>query len=472
MALMSLQGLFSIFEIVAVTLDDKLFWRNVQQIPLYYSPVMILGVIMSFIGGSRRVVVRSMVTLSLIMLTYWILLFTDPQHHLIRVSASLEGNGQEGILRLERTHLGLLFFIFAKMMGLWGLGLLLINYRKVVGTQRTQHVLLMIAILSPFFVPELAGFMGIKVTVAVSMLPSGLLLFYALYKYNFLKVPPMVKEKVLEHLTEGILIVDEQGMIIDANPAALPIMARLVGDNKLRCTQLLPLLKNHPTLQTFYNNGNQDEIEVESSGRHWAVRFIPIQIRYKRTGSLLILRDITERKAYENELIKKSTLDGLTNLYNRRTFLEILDTTMKASRVSGESVSLLLIDLDNFKKINDTHGHLVGDRVLEHFAGLMRDAVRSGGAVGRIGGEEFAMVLPGSNGTQAYQAAEQLRLRLQQEPLRWVSTGFDREIAYTISIGVSELIDPFKTLEVWYHHADTCLYVSKNNGRNRTTLAG
>jgi hypothetical protein len=269
MALMSMQSIFSIYEILGVTLEDKLMWRNVQQIPLYYSPVMILGVIMSFIGISRSTIVRTVAILSPLILLYWILLFTDSHHHLIRDSVILVARGQENVLQIGKTHLGLLFFVFEKIMGLWGLALLLINSRKIVGTQRTQHNLLMVAILSPFFVPELAGLMGIKVTVAVSMLPSGLLLFYALYMYNFLVVPPMAKEKVLEHMTEGILIVDEQGMIIDANPAALPIMTRLVGETKLRGTQLLLLLKNHPTLQASYNNGNDKKIDTR-----WVNEFI------------------------------------------------------------------------------------------------------------------------------------------------------------------------------------------------------
>ncbi|NOU69236.1 hypothetical protein GC096_35045, partial [Paenibacillus sp. LMG 31461] len=108
MALMSMQCIFSIYEILGVTLEDKLMWRNVQQIPLYYSPVMILGVIMSFIGISRRTIIRTVAILSPIILLYWILLFTDSYHHLIRDSVTLVARGQENVLQIGKTHLGLL----------------------------------------------------------------------------------------------------------------------------------------------------------------------------------------------------------------------------------------------------------------------------------------------------------------------------------------------------------------------------
>lgn len=157
MALISFQGLASIFELLAVNLDDKLFWRNAQQIPLYYSPIMLLGVIMSFVGTTNKVTNWSIAILSFITLCYWILLFTDTQHHLIRGTVMLETYGQLERIKFDRTHLGYLFLMYNKLMGVWGLVLLLINFRKVYGIQKTQLILLIVAIISPFFFPELAS---------------------------------------------------------------------------------------------------------------------------------------------------------------------------------------------------------------------------------------------------------------------------------------------------------------------------
>ncbi|BBI36561.1 histidine kinase N-terminal 7TM domain-containing diguanylate cyclase [Cohnella abietis] len=469
-ALLSIQAMASLLELHASSLEDKLLWRNIQQIPLYSSPIMLLGMIMSFIGTSSKVVFRRIVILSIIIVTYWILLFADSQLHLIRESVTLEAFGQTERIKIERTNFGFMFLLFHHFMGLWGLGMLLINIRKVPKINRMQHILLMLATLSPYVFTNAGDFIGWKISVSVSMLPTGFLLFYALFMHKFLQVRPLAKEKVLEHMTEGILIVDDQDIIIDANPAALPITERLWGEVKLVGTFLPPLLKGHPSLKVFYEAKEQGEIEVESCGRQHAFRLIPLQVRHKRTGSLLIISDITERKLYENQLIKKAARDGLTQLYNRQHFLDLLDQRMKNSRSVKEPISLLLMDLDDFKKINDRFGHLAGDRVLKCFAQLLEEVIEGTGVAGRIGGEEFAIILPGFNGEAAYEIAERLRLRVQQETVQSADPAY--EIAYTISIGVAELLDSDMTLEGWYHEADMCLYASKHNGRNKTTLAG
>ncbi|NOU69429.1 PAS domain-containing protein [Paenibacillus sp. LMG 31461] len=308
MVLMSSQGLFSIFELTGGSLEDKLFWRNVQQIPLYLSPVMLLGMIMSFVGTNSKAIVRRLTILIFIVVIYWILLFIDSHTHLIRLTVFLEDFQGTQRIEMTRTPLGYLFLALNKAMGLWTLTLLLMHYRKVVGMQRTQHILLVIAVVSPFFFPELAGLIGWQAGVAEAMLPSGLLLFYALFVYNFLQVSPIVKEKVLENMTEGILIVDEKHLIIDANPAAHSIIQSVGGDYKLKGTYITSLMASYPALQALYDSKEQGEVEIESVGIHLWIRQVSIQMSGKRTGSLVIFSDITQRKTYQNELIHQSNV--------------------------------------------------------------------------------------------------------------------------------------------------------------------
>lgn len=471
MALHSLQGILCICELMADSLERKLFWLNMQQIPLCYSPVMLLGIIMTNMGTPAKVLARRIVILSGIMLLYWILLFTDPYHHLIRERVWVEPFGEFEHIGVERTNLGDLFFALINMLALWGLALLLINYKKATGIQKRQYVLMVLAALFPIVLLWLARLFGWPLTVAVSILPSSLLIFYALHMYKFLQVRPLAKEKVLEHMSEGILILDEQGQIIDANPAAR-ILQTVSGKSNLIGAYLGEWFANQPGLQALYESGEQGKTEAEIGGLHFEVRFVPIHVRGRRTGALLIFAEITDRKKYEEELIRRATTDGLTELYNRCYFLERLEKARKECEASGAPISLMLIDLDHFKEINDRYGHMAGDRVLRHFAALLKEATAEKGTAGRWGGEEFALFLPGTDGKTAYTMAEAMRLRVQREPLVLNEAGkLANIIPYSISVGVAELKDPRMTNEAWLSLADSGLYRSKQNGRNQTTLA-
>lgn len=470
LALYSLQGVFSICELLADGLERKLFWRNVQQIPLYYTPVMLVGIIMANMDIPGKVVARRIALLSGVMLVYWILLFTEPFHHLIRTRVWLEPIGAFERVGMSRTLLGYLFFALNNVLVLWGMGLLLINYRRVTGIQRTQYTLIIIATLFPFVLPWLARIFNWHLTVSVSMLPSSLFIFYALHMYKFLQVRPLAREKVLEHIAEGILIADEEGQVIDANPAARIIEER-AENGRLIGAYLDDFFEGHPNLRALCGGGEQGKTEAEIGGLTFEVRFIPIHVRGKRTGSLLIFHDITERKTYEEELIRRATTDGLTELSNRMHFLERLDEARKICEASRSPISLMLIDLDHFKDINDRYGHLTGDEVLRSFAALLKVAAGEAGVAGRIGGEEFALLLPRTDGETAYKIAEEIRQRVQRKPSGSAASG-EREsgIPYSISIGVAELHDPRMTNEAWFSLADTCLYASKQNGRNQTTF--
>jgi len=472
MALFSAQGMLSIGELLADGVDEKLVWRNLQQIPLYYSPILLLGIIMVNMGASGKVLARIIVILSGIMLVYWILLFTDGYHHLIRERVWVEPYGDFERIRTETTTLGNVFYLLIYAISLSGFGLLLLNYRKAIGIQRTQYFLLALAAFLPLVLPRLTdSFYGLRLNVAASALPSAVLIFYALHMYKFLQVRPLAKEKVLEHMSEGILVVDEQDRIIDANPAAQKIRFGS-GKQNLVGTYLADLFADKPNLLAQSEKREESKTEADLGDEHFEVRYIPIRVRGRHTGSLLIFRDITERKNYENELIRRATTDGLTGLHNRLHFLELLDEAKKECETSGLPISLMLIDVDYFKNINDQYGHIAGDRVLQHFAALLEDFTRDKGVAGRIGGEEFAVFFPGIAGAEAYRIAENMRRQLQRDPADPVASGEPaNRPAYSISVGVAELGDSRMSLEAWMTLADTCLYASKQKGRNRTTLA-
>ncbi len=178
--------------------------------------------------------------------------------------------------------------------------------------------------------------------------------------------------------------------------------------------------------------------------------------------------DITERKRLETELREQASTDALTGLPNRRHFLQRLEDELeRVRRRTTREACVLMLDLDHFKRINDQYGHAAGDSLLRHFANLLRHELRASDTAGRMGGEEFAVILPGS-GLQAAQGfAQRICDKLIQHPM---SFGRD-EVGMTVSIGIAAITADDLSADAVLSRADRALYQAKDKGRNRVQLA-
>ncbi|WP_397450873.1 GGDEF domain-containing protein [Pseudomonas sp. NA-150] len=179
-----------------------------------------------------------------------------------------------------------------------------------------------------------------------------------------------------------------------------------------------------------------------------------------------IAEDITEKKQLEGELQRLATTDVLTQSSNRRHFFECAHYEFEQSRAQGLPMAFLLLDVDDFKRVNDTYGHQEGDQVLQRIADSGRSALRRGDVFGRIGGEEFAAVFPGCAPDMARQIAE----RLQREVQRLSFQSGDLTFGITVSQGLTNLRDDDEGLEALYARADAAMYQAKRQGKNQIVL--
>lgn len=196
-------------------------------------------------------------------------------------------------------------------------------------------------------------------------------------------------------------------------------------------------------------------------------RTFEIQGRFDETTHVVtVLEDISEKKRYQRKLEQLVSHDALTGVMNRRSFEERLRHEWQRALRHNFPLSLAVIDLDKFKRVNDSYGHKVGDRVLCQAADIMQHMGRKEDTFARYGGEEFVFLLPHADAEKALQLCERIRQATQYYPWQQIGLNFQQ----TVSIGIAEAAHAVDTSNL-FQEADKALYYAKNNGRNQVVLA-
>lgn len=359
------------------------------------------------------------------------------------------------------------------------------QYRRLYAWQRLDSYPLVLAIglaetdlLDPV---DKAVTASLRQNAAATFL--GLLLVYVI-AWQWLKYArqqdKLLENKALLRLTldstyDGIVVTDDADCVLDANrhffelfDLPLDAFSEPGGDYFAKIYEKLSDPDRFQRARQAQEGGDTkhfDSVELKSG---------KILEGYKRildlNGRLIRLwcfRDITERRRFELELRELATTDGLTGLSNRRHFVSRLQEEIaRMQRMEGYQSSVLMLDVDHFKKINDTHGHVAGDLVLREFAAVIKKTLRRVDMAGRLGGEEFAVILPGTNTEAAKIQAERLCLEVR-------STSFVTETAVipvTVSIGVTSILTTDDAPDAVLGRVDRALYKAKENGRDRVEM--
>lgn len=271
---------------------------------------------------------------------------------------------------------------------------------------------------------------------------------------------------------DGILLVNSDGIIVASNAAMGLISGYAPEDIEGQPVDMfLPASLHGPHdvhLREFFL---QPRRHTMGAGRVlWLQRKdgsqVPVDITlgsfYRAQAPLVVafLRDVTEIRRMQERMQYQATYDTLTGLYNRWTFNQRLQECIQQSQVSAEPLALLLMDLDNFKAINDGYGHAAGDQVLEEVAKRLKSVVRSQGVLARLGGDEFTLLLPHTDTDQAQAWAEQI-LSAMQAPCRWGNVLLD--VGASIGVALSPL--DARDATTLMRFADMAMYRAKAHGR-------
>ena len=361
--------------------------------------------------------------------------------------------------------------------------------RTTTGLLRRQAGSMLLAIAAPFvlnlfFVLSPPALAIVDVT-PVAFAVTGLLFAFSVLRQDLLRLVPVARSLVVDTITDAVFVVDARDRVVDHNAAATDLLHDLgrpttqdVGGLGLR--ELVG-----SGVADAVGSGEGETVIALGSGSNLDVRTRWIRDGRDRVlGRVVVVRDVTAVLAQQQalelandqlrshvatiellqaELAEEASRDPLTGLRNRRRFVDDLAGRLRTAAATGEPLSLVLLDVDHFKVINDTHGHAVGDDVLIGVAQALREHARAEDVV-RYGGEEFVVLLPRLGPAAAAVRAEVLRAACAAVAVE--------DVRVTISAGVASCPDHGDSPDELLLAADRALYAAKEGGRDRVSVAG
>lgn len=314
---------------------------------------------------------------------------------------------------------------------------------------------------------------------------------YALFGQGLMTMLPIARGLVFDELSDAVVVLDNEGRLVDCNPAAEQLLARRRPTRRdgFVGTAAMRLLTDHPVgdATTW-----QDRLDLGSTSMDVDIRAAPVRSRGDIVGQVLVIRDITEINARRRELAEANdrlrhqvqtieslrrhlaelaVRDPLTGLHNRRHLELTLSTMAQTHSAEGGSFCVAVLDIDHFKSVNDEFGHSAGDVLLVEIARQLRSAVGPGDTLARYGGEEFVILLPGTDKHTGRQRALDW-VELCRHTVVAPRPGRETTICRTISVGLACFPGDADTGAGIFAAADRALYEAKHAGRDRVVLAG
>lgn len=593
-------SLAHIGQLISADLSAKLVWNNIQFIGAVLAPQACLGFALEYNSArpaSFGLRWKSLSAVSLFVLGF---IWTDGLHGLFRRFPRIIPSYPVNVLVFDPGPAFEVYSVYAYSLVIITSTLLIVMMINGSRLYRTQVCLMLAGILIPWLTSVITatGLVPVKLyqITPLTFGVSNVLIAWALFRYRLLEIIPVARASLIESISDGVVVLDITGMIVDSNPSACHIL-RLPGEGLLkkpirslislpddffasddmRLTKKCEITLNGPAapetydlelrqlrageklpagfLLVFHNITEQKKTEINirrnmalleaaiqsstngvividsdlavvlfnrrlSSILHLPERWdqmhdaekmrelaycykqpgifyedieellknpgeqrlttfetvngmimdcsiSPYQVGTEKSGWLLSYSDVTEQKIAEEGLRNLAITDSLTQVSTRRHFFSLAQKELDRSIRYNRDMAIILFDIDHFKLVNDTFGHLVGDQVLEALAADCKNNLRSFDVIGRYGGEEFIILLPETNVRRAAQIAE--RLRKQALEIKIQTAAGSPTI--TISLGIAGIpAGRSVTLDELIGTADQALYRAKKEGRNQTCV--
>lgn len=460
------------FGMMGTTVGQLKFWTTIQYVGMPFSPPLSLLFTMQFLG--LKVTKKRMIAFLIIPFISLVMVATNDWHHLHYRVFEVDPTLGAPYIHLEIGKWYVVHGIFTFSCLFAGFVLILAHWKETAKTYRPQ----LIALMCGQLVPMITAFVYL-----IGLTPPGVdpvpmvrwlaTLFYlwAISSSRLFTIMPIAKDEIFNSINDGVMVLDNSTRLIEFNKACkkmFPQLNKTMFGNDLE--QVWEDLSGTSIPFTLDATELHQEIEVttaEEDKRIYQVRTSLLQNSKNNKGLLIIFTDITEVKRLQLQLEHHAYYDELTQIYNRRAFFQKSEQDFDKAMKERVDFTVILMDIDYFKKVNDTYGHHVGDQLLIHVAKACQTQLQEGNIFARYGGEEFVFAIKGKTAREGEVLANKIRAYIEAHPLIW-SEG---EIPVTVSMGVAEATNKTgTTLYQLLNQADKALYIAKENGRNRVQV--
>ncbi|WP_416885341.1 diguanylate cyclase [Marinospirillum sp.] len=465
-ALMFCAALYSFglgLEGMSQQLIEAWWWSRLQYLGIPWISPLILLLVLQFCGyalntPTARIGISLMLAFSaLVMLAHW----TSPSHDWYYLDMRLFHWQGIGIIQFEPGFLYQVFSIYYLGASFFSLLILALRSMEVKGVLRRQTLLVLLGVTIPllFNLSYIFHWTPEQLDITPLAFSLGTLpLAYGLFVKRLLDLQPIAMRRVFRSMPIGCLVTDVRGLLLDYNPAARQIFPQLneqlIGE---------PLAEHLPTELELVKKLERGQ-RLDRLDRPWSLdgqHFYRAEITalYDATGPvgrLVMIHNVTEHHWAEKALRQLAERDSLTHLFNRRSFDEQFTLLSHNSECYRQPLSLILLDIDYFKQLNDTQGHQQGDQALIAVAQCLNTLQRPQDIVARYGGEEFVLLLPETSLDEALEQAERLRAEIEASTPVTASLG-------VASCSSMQVCHQQQLLEL----ADQALYRAKKAGRNQ-----
>ncbi len=453
-------------------LELKVFTLQLEMIGKQIVPTAWFIFTITYANNKSAMSQRALVILSVLPVTTLLLTFSNSYHHFIWASTGLTSFGNFVGVDLHPGPWFIVISIYAVSLVMSGT---VIAVHKL-SQSRGRAISIVSLILVPVIVciVTITQDAGLGPVQGIDLTPLGLIVGALLLRSGVLNAGLLTAKRVRRHtvferLSDMIVIVDQQANVLDYNDAAKRGMKIQSAPGESYPRLELPVL-----LEMIRTHGQRTELTIGERAYDVHATSLSEAGQPDSGERALVFRDVTQRRKTERALqeAKKNLqtqahTDPLTGLYNRRFFMQRLAEEGERLRRHHNTLSCLLFDLDHFKKVNDTYGHDTGDAVLRMVSRMTNQATRITDVAARIGGEEFAMLLPETDAQGAINLANRLRLSIANSEV----IANNQRVKVTASIGIVTVNRVGDNLDALLGMADKALYRAKDGGRNMVCVA-
>lgn len=463
----------SAFGLMSTTLEQLKFWTIIQYIGMPVSSPLGLLFIMKYLGF--KLSKRWYMTLLTIPVVSLVMVATNDLHHFHYRVFEIDPSLGAPFVHQEIGLWYLIHGVFTFACMFVAFFLVLSRWRETAKEYRPQLLSLLLGQLVPMVTAflYLIGFTppGIDPVPMVLWL-SSLLYLWAINSSRMFSLMPFAKDAIFNSINDGVMVLDESYRIIEFNKSCKRMFPTLTKSMfGIDFGEVWYDLSGAPFPSKLENAVITEEVEIvmDQEKRIFQVNTSTLEHANNRKGLLLIFTDITEVKRLQVKLEHQAYYDELTQIYNRRAFFQKCVPDFEAAKKVSSPFTVILMDIDYFKKVNDTFGHHVGDQLLVHVVDVCRAQLKEGMLFARYGGEEFVLALKGCTVVEGATFANQLRKAIEEEPL--ITT--EGVISVTFSSGLAEASnETTETLYQLLNKADKALYAAKREGRNQVQVYG